>query len=510
MRLNVEDAVEQYLEKIESEKSQESITDTQELPPLPRRKNPLPRGLLPLLDLILALAAFGMAYIARYDLTIFRPVLDPSSASFAPYIPYALVYAGMLYLLHHGNGLYRIVRGRSWLEEVYIVVNGVTSATVIMLAMFFVFQPLVTSRLMLVYVAAITIMLLGFARAIYRMVLAHLRSKGIGVQRVLIVGAGETGQAVLRVMMARKDLGYQVIGYVDDNPDRGSVDLGRVKGLGNLDNLRSTIRKYHVDLVVITLPWSYHDRILSLVRTARKAGAEVRAVPDVFQLNMRQVQVENLDGIPLLGVGGDEQRISGADRLLKRGIDLFLIVLGFPVLTLILVITAVAIRLEGPGPILYRARRVGEGGREFDMFKFRSMIPDAEKYRQQLVEATGEDPRHPKIKNDPRVTRVGALIRKTSIDELPQVLNILRGEMSLVGPRPPTPDEVTLYEPWHRQRLQAIPGITGLWQISGRSDVPFDEMCLLDIYYIENWSVKLDLQILITTLPHVLLRRGAY
>ncbi len=316
-----------------------------------------------------------------------------------------------------------------------------TSATVILLAMFFVFQPLVTSRLMLVYVAAITIMLLGLGRAVYRMVLAYLRNQGIGVQRVLIVGVGETGQAVLRVMMARKDLGYQVIGYVDDNPDRGTVDLGRVKGLGNLENMRSTIRKYHVDLVVITLPWSYHDRILSLVRTARKAGAEVRAVPDVFQLNMRQVQVENLDGIPLLGIGGGEQRISGPHRLLKRGIDLGLIVLGLPVLALILAVTALAIRLEGPGPILYRARRVGEGGREFDMFKFRSMIPDAEKYRQQLVEATGEDPRHPKIKNDPRITRVGALIRAASIDELPQLINVLRGEMSLVGAPPPPPPE---------------------------------------------------------------------
>ena len=180
MRLNVEDAVEQYLEKIEGEKSQEPHLDTQEIPPFPRRKNPIPRNFLPLLDLVLALVAFGLAYVARYDLTIFRPVLDPSSASFAPYVPYALVYAGMLYVLHYGNGLYRNVRGRSWLEEVYTVINGVTSATVILLAMFFVFQPLVTSRLMLVYVAAITIMLLALARAIYRMVLAHLRNKGIG------------------------------------------------------------------------------------------------------------------------------------------------------------------------------------------------------------------------------------------------------------------------------------------------------------------------------------------
>lgn len=509
MRLNVEDAVEQYLEKIEGEKTKHP-SDSHDIPPLKPRKKRLPSEYLPIIDLILTFVAFGLAYIARYELTIFRPVLDPSTAAFGPYLPYAAVYATMLYLIYHGNGLYKTVRGRSWTEEIWIIINGVTSATVILLALFFVFQPLVTSRLMLVYVAAITIGLLAIARVVNRMVLAHLRSQGIGVQRVLIVGVGETGQAVLRVMMARKDLGYQVVGYVDDNPDRGNVDLGRVKGLGNLENLRSTIRKYHVDLVVITLPWAYHERILSIVRTARKTGAEVRAVPDVFQLNLRQVQVENLDGIPLLGISSGEQRISGANRLLKRAIDIFLIVLALPVLILVFVGTAIAIRMEGSGPILYRARRVGEGGEEFDMFKFRSMYPDAELYRKKLVEASGEDPRHPKIRNDPRVTKVGAFIRSSSIDELPQLLNVLRGEMSLVGPRPPTPDEVELYEPWHRQRLQAIPGITGLWQISGRSDVPFDEMCLLDIYYIENWSVRLDLQILLMTVPYVALRRGAY
>jgi exopolysaccharide biosynthesis polyprenyl glycosylphosphotransferase len=352
--------------------------------------------------------------------------------------------------------------------------------------------------------------LLTLARVVRRAVEAHLRSKGIGVERVLVVGAGEAGQAVLRTMMARRDLGYQPIGYMDETDDNNDrADLGRVKWLGSPENLRSTIRRHHVDLVVIALPWSSHDLIQSLTRAARRAGAEVRLVPDVFQLNMRQVQVENLDGIPLLGFN-DERRFAGTNRVIKRAIDIGLILLASPILLLILAFTALAIRLESPGPVFYTARRVGENGREFDMLKFRSMIPDAEKYQQQLVEQLGEDPRHPKIKNDPRVTRVGRVIRAISVDELPQLVNVLLGQMSLVGPRPPTPDEVALYEPWHMQRLHGIPGITGLWQVSGRSHVPFDEMCLLDIYYLENWSVWLDLQILVMTLPRVLLRHGAY
>jgi len=167
--------------------------------------------------------------------------------------------------------------------------------------------------------------------------------------------------------------------------------------------------------------------------------------------------------------------------------------------------------------VIYSQERIGLNGKPFQMFKFRSMIPEADKLREQLVRESGEDPRHPKLKDDPRITRVGRLIprvgrliRMTSMDELPNLWNILRGQMSLVGPRPPTPDEVALYEPWHMQRLQTLPGLTGLWQVNGRSDVPFDEMCLLDIYYIENWSVRLDAQILMMTVPRVLLRHGAY
>ncbi|MBZ0292219.1 MAG: sugar transferase [Anaerolineae bacterium] len=496
----------EYQEAIEDESKPKS---SPQIPLPPRRDIPEPPWLLPVMDVVLSVLAFLLAYFARYELTIFRPVLDGFRSDFWPYVPYALVYAGLLYFSYHSNNLYKRVRGRSLAEEAYTIINGVTTATVILLAMYFAFQPLVFSRLMLIYVAAITIILLISIRAVRRIAHAHLRSKGIGVTRVLIVGAGETGQAVLRALLARKDLAYYPVGFVDDNPDRGNVDLGRVKGLGNLENLRSTIRRYQVDLVIITIPWSDHSQIQQLVRTARKAGTEVQIVPDMFQLNMRQVRVENLDGIPLLGVNGDGD-FKGTNRVLKRLIDVGLIILASPILLVIFAVTALAIRLEGPGPILYAQRRVGENGREFYMIKFRSMILDAEKYRQQLVREQGEDPRHPKIKNDPRVTRVGAFIRATSIDELPQLINVLLGEMSLVGPRPPTPDEVMLYEAWHMRRLQIIPGITGLWQVSGRSDVPFDEMCLLDIYYIENWSVRMDLQILAMTLPRVLLRHGAY
>lgn len=480
------------------------------LSPVPRR-NPLymPKGFYAVLDAVLVFVAFALAYYGRYELQLIRPVFDPNRAPFEPYLPYTAVYALLVFLHYQGSGLYKSNRGRSWLEEVYTLGNGITNATVVVLGLYFLFQPLVFSRLMLVYAAVIALILLSLVRMVRRIVQAYLRTKGIGVQRTLVIGAGDVGKSVLRTMIARQELGYQPVGYVDDDAERASVDLGRVKGLGGLKNLGKTIRNHYVDLVVITLPWSQHALILDLVQVCRRAGVEVRVVPDVLQLNLRQVQVENLDGIPLLGASGDVV-LGGRNRLVKRGIDLVLIGIMSPFLVLFGLLIALAIRLEGPGPILYTQKRIGLNGKPFHMIKFRSMIPNADDLRAQLVMESGEDPRHPKIKNDPRVTRVGRFIRMMSLDELPNLINIVRGQMSLVGPRPPTPDEVELYEPWHMQRLQILPGLTGLWQVNGRSDVPFDEMCLLDIYYIENWSVKLDAQILMMTVPRVLLRHGAY
>lgn len=464
---------------------------------------------MPWVDLALTLVAFVLAYLARYELGILRRVLEINYAPMDAYFFYIGVYALWLQLHFRGSGLYKNVRGRPWLEEVYTIINGVANSTLVVMAISFILQPLFFSRLMLVYLAVITVVLLAVARIVQRSIHARLRAKGIGVQRVLIIGASEVGQAVLRTMLARKELGYYPVGFLDDNPERGNANIGRVRGLGEINSLREVLRNEGVDLVVITLKWDQHDRILSLVTTCHKRGVDVRVVPDVFQLNLRQVQIENIDGIPLLGLHNGKP-LRGGNRFAKRAIDIGLVMLAAPLWVPVLSLVALAIRIESKGPVFYTQNRVGENGKTFGIIKFRSMIPDADKYRKALVETLQLDPRHPKIIDDPRVTRVGRFIRRTSLDELPNLINVLRGEMSLVGPRPPTPDEVQLYEPWHMQRLQIMPGMTGLWQISGRSDVPFEEMCLLDIYYIENWSITLDAQILMMTLPRVILRQGAY
>ncbi len=470
-----------------------------------------PLWLLPLVDVFAAFLAFVLAYTVRYDLQLIRPVLEINNVPFSNYTLYVLAFVGWLLLNYATGGLYRRVRGRSFFEEAAIIANGVTNAIVLIMAISFMVQASGFSRLMLVYLAVISIMLLAGVRLGRRALYAYLRTRrGIGVQRVLLVGAGEVGQAVLRVMLARRDLGYHPVGYVDDDPTVGGVDLGRLRGLGDVDNMADLIRAESVDLVVVTLPWTEHNRIMQIVEVCRRLGIAARVVPDVFQLNLRQVNVENLDGIPLLGLQL-EPSMHPANRVLKRVLDLLLVAALAPVWVPVFGLVALAIKLEDKtAPILYKQVRVGENGKRFHMFKFRSMIPNADKYRHQLVRQQDQDPRHPKIVDDPRITRVGQFIRRTSLDELPNLINVIAGQMSLVGPRPPIPDEVTLYDEWHKQRLNTVPGITGLWQVSGRSDVPFDEMVLLDIYYIENWSIWLDIEILLRTVPRVLLRQGAY
>ena len=469
-----------------------------------------PRWLFPLLDAVLAFLAFGLAYIIRYELQLIRPVLDPIQREFGPYVPFAAVYALLIWLNYQRNGLYRNIVGRAWLEELYLIASSVAVSIVIVLAMFFILQPLATSRLMLIYVAALTVTVGGVSRLLRRWVLAYLRNHGIGIRRVLIIGMGEVGRSLLGIMRSRPELGYLPVGFLDDDPESiAEASMGRVEALGGTDVLAEAIKTRMIDTVIITFRWKHYDRIQALTEVCREAGADLRIVPEIMQLNIRQVQVENLDGIPLLGIGA-HRSFSRVNQLLKRGLDLLVVALGLPLWAPLSLLVVLALKLEGGGPALFRQLRVGKNGREFQMLKFRSMVHNAEALHSEMLRETGEDPRHPKFVDDPRITRLGRFLRRTSLDELPNLLNVIRGEMSLVGPRPPTPGEVALYEARHIRRLQITPGMTGWWQVRGRSNIPFDEMCEMDMYYIDNWSLSMDIEILMLTIPRVVLRSGAY
>ena len=467
-----------------------------------------PRWLLPLGDVLLVLAAFLLSYYLRYEVQFLQPVDEANDAPFGPYLPYTAIFAILTVIGSQNAGLYRERRGRSWWDEVFAISNSATNTAVIVMALSFLLRPLVFSRLLIVQATVLVVVFMGGWRLALRVLRSNLWQRGIGVERVLVVGAGSMGLSVLQTIVARPDMGFKLVGFVDDDPARGANDLGRVPALGGLDNIPRILETTEIDTVIITLPWNVQRKILRIIRDCERKHIRVRTVPDLFDLNLSQVQVEMLGGIPLLGLNGQAALRPGT-RLVKRVVDMVITLLALPFVALITLLVAIAIRLDTPGPIFYSQPRVGLNGKVFKVYKFRSMVVDADKQHEELMRQTGQDLRHPKLTHDPRITRIGRWIRRFSIDELPQVYNILRGEMSWIGPRPATPQEVEMYEPWHRQRLRMLPGLTGLWQVSGRSEVPFEEMCLLDIYYIENWSLGLDLQIMLQTAPHVLLAHGA-
>ncbi|PJF45076.1 MAG: hypothetical protein CUN55_00630 [Phototrophicales bacterium] len=462
------------------------------------------------IDAVLIWLAFFLSYYLRYSVQLFQPVDEVNNAPFAPYIPYTLIFMGWVLVANQTSKLYQQQRGRTWATELFRIVNNSANAGLVVMALSFLLQPLVFSRLLILQAVVLTVLLLGGARLILRTVKYRLQRRGIGVERVLIVGGDELGRHVLRTLVARPDLGYHPLGFLDDDPQVGSTDLGRVSALGPISNLSHVLDEHPVDLVIVTLPWENHQQIVNIIRECENRRIAVRAVPDLFQLNLSQMQMEFLGGIPLFGLQR-ELEFHPANRLLKRLLDLTIIFIAMPLLVPLFAVIALAIKLDSPGPIFFGQERIGLNGRPFRIYKFRSMINDAEKHWDEVLQKSGTtDLRRPKVVDDPRVTRVGRFLRKTSLDELPNLINVVKGDMSLVGPRPQVRREVELYETWHYQRLKVRPGMTGLWQISGRSDIPFDEMCLLDIYYIENWSLGLDLQILLQTAPRVIFGVGAY
>ncbi len=465
-------------------------------------------GIVVALDVILINVAFVLSYVVRYQLQLPYPVDSQYYAPFTPYIPYAALLTALCLIMFRIDGLYEQRRRRSLLNDFYSLLNGTTTSVVIVMAITFFIQPLVYSRGMLVLAGGLIVGLLAAARVVRQTIRANMLRRGTGVARVLIVGAGEVGRAVMRTILAEPILGYRVAGYIDDDPSKGD-GLGRIKSLGGLDSLKEAIETEAVDEVIVTLPWMYHRKIMQIVDECERERVRVRVVPDVFQQRMRNVDLDSLNGIPLIGPGPDQ--LSRSAFLIKRAMDLALSIVTLPFFAILYLLIGLTIKIDSKGPVIFKQKRVGKDGREICVWKFRTMVDGAENMKAEVAHLKKfKNDVLTKVPDDPRMTRVGRFLRRTSLDELPQTINVLRGEMSWIGPRPNTPDEVEQYEPWQRRRLSVLPGMTGLWQVSGRSEIPFDEMCLLDIFYIENWSLDLDLRILLQTVPYVLSGKGAY
>jgi exopolysaccharide biosynthesis polyprenyl glycosylphosphotransferase len=350
----------------------------------------------------------------------------------------------------------------------------------------------------------ISALVISLLRSSYEVVTGDVWRLTGARRRAVLVGEGERLVSLRRALgLGRGGIDYEFVGVLSSNgADAGLPVLGRV------EDLREVLQTQPMHELIVSGSDLHEEELLELVEEAHRHGVKVRIAPTTAELLTQRAEFVAGQGLPLFELRPPV--VSGLDWAVKRAFDLvvsgLLVLAGLPLWLLI----ALAVKLDSPGRVLYRDRRVGLGERQFGMFKFRSMYVDAAA-RQAALEAENEasGPLF-KIKDDPRVTRVGRVLRRYSLDELPQVLNVLRGEMSLVGPRPlPLRDFVQL-DDWHRRRYRVLPGMTGLWQVSGRIELTFDDLVRLDFYYLENWSIWLDISILAKTLPAVLARRGAY
>jgi exopolysaccharide biosynthesis polyprenyl glycosylphosphotransferase len=361
-------------------------------------------------------------------------------------------------------------------------------------------DPSVT-KLVLFWIGALVLVTLAraTARGLCRRQLAYL-------QNTVIVGAGRVGQLVAHKVMQHREYGINIVGFVDDGPRELSSDLRHIAILGSPDRLPSLVRTLWVDRVIIAFSKESHERTLALIRSLKDLDVQIDIVPRLFELVSPGVSVHTVEGLPLIGL--PPLRLARSSRLLKRFLDLALAIPALLLLAPLFGYIVLRIRLESAGPAFFRQVRVGFNGRPFSIFKFRTMTWDADERKQEVAHLNvhareGGDPRMFKIPHDPRVTPFGAFLRRYSLDELPQLINVVRGEMSLVGPRPLIPEEAQHVSDWAQKRLALKPGITGLWQVLGRSDISFDEMTKLDYLYVTTWSLWGDLCLLFRTMPAI-------
>jgi exopolysaccharide biosynthesis polyprenyl glycosylphosphotransferase len=361
-------------------------------------------------------------------------------------------------------------------------------------------------RLILFWFLALVVLPLG--RALMRI---FIRSRVAFVQRTLIIGAGLVGQEIARKLRRNPGYGLELVGFVDNDPLPLHHELSDIPVLGSTDDLPDIVHREGIEHIMLAFTGDGHDAGLDVVRTCNDLDVELDIVPRLFEVVGSKAQFHSLQGTPLLGL--TPPVLSTSSRIAKRTVDLLGATVGLVLLAPLLAVVAIAIKLNSPGPVLFRQERIGRGQKPFTILKFRTMVVDAEARKEEVAHLNAHlstDGRMFKIPDDPRITSVGRVLRKYSIDELPQLWNVLRGDMSLVGPRPLIPHEHQYVNDWGLRRLDLTPGLTGLWQVFGRSEIPFSEMLVLDYLYVTNWTLWGDIKLVFRTIPALMGKtRGA-
>ncbi|HEX3033099.1 MAG TPA: undecaprenyl-phosphate glucose phosphotransferase [Bacillota bacterium] len=449
-----------------------------------------------LLDgLVLTLAYFG-AYIYKWG-------FFPFSHMNYLYLKAPLWMIPLLLLVYFFMEVYSPMRSRMFRKETLIVIRAHTTGMVLIYGLLYLFKQYIYSRIVLFAFGILGIVLVLSERYVLRRVLRHMREKGYNQKHLLIIGAGRVGQEFARKVLSHREFGYAVIGYLDDDSKKAGKKYLGSRVLGDCASLTDLLESQTVDEVIVALPLKAFAKFHDIVDACEKAGVRVRIIPDYFDYLPGRPRIEEFDEFPLLNIRAvplDDP----FNRFIKRAFDIAVALTAIILTSPILLVLFIGVKLSSPGPVFFRQERVGLNNRAFQMLKFRSMRVAADNSADTGWTTAG----------DPRKTKFGAFIRKTSLDELPQFFNVLAGEMSVVGPRPERPFFVEQFReqiPKYMVKHQVKPGITGWAQVNGwRGDTSIEKRIECDIYYIENWDLILDIKIMILTIFKGLINKNAY
>lgn len=510
---------------------EQKSTNFGEIEPGPNR---VPRWVMPAVkvgivvaDCLIAFGCFAAAFVLRQGNGVFAEGDWAWAPEFVPYAAVAGFVVPIRVLMFAYQRLYRFSGAFSYIAEFIKIFKGVLTGSLFIIAVTFLFRGGFAFR---EFSYSRGVFLLDFVIAILAFSLFHLglryvqaliRRRNINLIATLIIGTNKEAEQTFKELAKRPDLGFRVVGIVTateaGKDDRGEVGtfLNGIKDariIGKLADLPNLIGRLNIQEVIITdsgIPSEFLFE--TMMESGREGKVEFRLAPSLFNFMPQKTNVEQIGILPMVRLF--REPLSDIDRFIKRISDILISAFSLVLLSPVWIAAAIAVKLDSRGRILFSQERVGMDGRIFLCYKFRTMRSDADEniHReayQKNIEGAGDAnsgnkarPVFGKVPNDPRITRIGRLMRRTSIDELPQLINVLKGDMSIVGPRPPIPYEVEEYDIWHRKRLDMKPGITGLWQVSGRNRLPFEEMVKIDLYYIENWSLWLDIRIILLTLP---------
>jgi exopolysaccharide biosynthesis polyprenyl glycosylphosphotransferase len=465
--------------------------------------------LMMLTDVAVIVGAFALVLLFHFLVLGHIATLASLPVNVTPDISdgwYLLGFLLLLMVVLRRYGLYTGVPNRSGVEELRLIAQACLTAGILLCGWLYLVHNRELSRVLVVTIVAMTAVALGIRRAMWRHVRFKQYARGVETRNVVIMGTHHLSAAMAQHIESDYHLGYQLCGFMEAPGCSGSGEVQHGRVLGSLDRLRELVRLHFIDEIVITEHCQI-ETVVELVEEARDLDIDVRALSGLFGDLTQNAEIEYLGIYPVVTLHRRNPRVIAL--FLKRVVDIALSLAALIAVFPMMLVIVIAVVLDSRGPIFYVSERIGKRGRVFPCFKFRTMVPDAEARKRELMSKNERDGILFKMTNDPRVTRVGRILRKYSLDELPQFFNVLRGEMSIVGPRPPIASEVAKYALEHFRRLEVLPGLTGLWQVQARHDSSFARYIALDTAYVENWSFWLDLKIMIQTAQVVIRGSGA-